>query len=178
LGSLLAVLEGEPELFVLLVKFLLATAARINEILALQEVDIDYANGVIHLRMTKAGEAQTLPLTSTVAALLEALKPLRRPGNPHLFPAKAGNGHMAAPYKWLRKMLAAAGLEMAGWHLFRKTVATQAMQLPGMDVLTVARLLRHKSVRTLEVHYLATPQMRLRQAANDVGELLLARPLR
>jgi len=42
-----------------------------------------------------------------------------------------------------------------------------------MDVLTVARLLRHKSVRTLEVHYLATPQKRLRQAANDIGERLL-----
>jgi len=120
--------------------------------------------------VTKAGEAQTLPLTRTVAVILEALKPLRRSGNPHLFPAKTGYGHMAAPYKWLRKVLAAAGLEMAGFHLFRKTVATQAMQLPGMDVLTVARLLRHKSVRTLEVHYLATPQKRLRQAAQDTGE--------
>lgn len=173
LGGFLAVLEGEPELFVLLIKFLLATAARINEILALQEGDIDYAEGVVHLRMTKAGEAQTLPLTNTVADILEALKPLRRHGNPHLFPAKTGNGHMAAPYKWLRKVLAAAGLETAGFHLFRKTVATQAMQLPGMDVLTVSKLLRHKSVRTLEVHYLATPQKRLRQAANDIGERLL-----
>lgn len=173
LDLFLAVLAEEPELFVLLIKFLLATAARINEILALQEDDIDYAAGVIHLRMTKAGEEQTLPLTRTVAAILDALKPLRRSGNPHLFPAKTGAGHMAAPYKWLRKVLAAAGLEMAGFHLFRKTVATQAMQLPGMDVLTVSRLLRHKSVRTLEVHYLATPQKRLRQAANDIGERLL-----
>lgn len=175
LDRFLAALEAEPELFVLLIKFLLATAARITEILALQEDDIDYANGVVHLRMTKAGEAQALPLTRSVAAILDALKPLRRPGNRHLFPAKTGDGHMAAPYKWLRKVLAAAGLEMAGFHLFRKTVATQAMQLPGMDVLTVSRLLRHKSVRTLEVHYLATPQKRLRQAANDIGELLLAR---
>jgi integrase len=173
LDHLLAVLAEEPELFVLLIKFLLATAARINEILALQKDDIDYANGLVHLRMTKAGQAQTLPLTRTVAAILDALKPLRRPGNPHLFPAKTGNGHMAAPYKWLRKVLVAAGLDQAGFHLFRKTVATQAMQLPGMDVLTVSRLLRHKSVRTLEVHYLATPQKRLRQAANDIGERLL-----
>ena len=173
LDHFLAVLAEEPELFVLLIKFLLATAARINEILALQEDDIDYANGLVHLRMTKAGEAQTLPLTRTVAAILDALKPLRRPGNPHLFPAKTGDGHMAAPYKWLRKVLAAAGLDQAGFHLFRKTVATQAMQLPGMDVLTVSRLLRHKSVRTLELYYLATPQKRLRQAANDIGERLL-----
>ena len=123
--------------------------------------------------MTKAGEAQTLPLTRTVAAILDALKPLRRSGNPYLFAAQTGAGHMAAPYKWLRKVLAAAGLDQAGFHLFRKTVATQAMQLPGMDVLTVSRLLRHKSVRTLELHYLATPQKRLRQAANDIGERLL-----
>ncbi|WP_374486534.1 tyrosine-type recombinase/integrase [Zoogloea sp.] len=171
----LAALVDEPLIFVLLIQFLLATAARINEILALEETDIDYANGVVHLRMTKAGEAQTLPLTTTVAAILEALAPLRRPGNPHLFPAKSGTGHMVAPYKRLKKVLAATGLDPAGFHLFRKTVATRAMELPQMDVLTVSRLLRHKSVRTLEVHYLATPQKRLRQAANDIGELLLAR---
>lgn len=175
LDQFLTVLDAEPLFFVLLIKFLLATAARISEILELQETDIDHAGGVVHLRMTKAGEAQTLPLTRTVAAILDALKPLRRPGNPHLFPAKTGDGHIAAPYNRLRKVLAAAGLEMAGFHLFRKTVATHAMQLPGMDVLTVSRLLRHKSVRTLEVHYLATPKKRLFQAANDIGEILVAR---
>lgn len=57
LDHFLAALAEEPELFVLLIKFLLATAARINEILALQEDDIDYGNGVVHLRITKAGEA-------------------------------------------------------------------------------------------------------------------------
>lgn len=175
LDRFLAVLDDEPLFFVLLIKFLLATAARINEILALQETDIDYAAGVVHLRMTKAGEPQTVPLTSTVAVILEALKPLRRSGNRHLFPAKSGDGHMAAPYKWLRKVLAAAGLEMAGFHLFRKTFATLAIQQPDMDILTVSRLLRHKSIRTTEVHYLATPKKRLIQAANDIGEVLLAR---
>jgi len=175
LDKLLVTLADEPLIFVLLIKLLLATGARINELLALQETDIAYAAGVVHLRMTKAGEAQTLPLTKTVAAILEALQPMRQPGNPYLFPAKTGNGHMAPPYKRLHKTLGLAGLEMAGFHLFRKTVATQAMQLPGMDVLTVSRLLRHKSVRTLEVHYLATPKKRLFQAANDIGEVLLDR---
>jgi integrase len=176
LNRFLTVLDDEPLFFVLLIKFLLATAARINEILALQETDIDYAGGVVHLRMTKAGEAQTLPLTRTVATILDALKPLRRPGNPYLLPSQISDGHVVPPYKRLHKVLAAAGLEMAGFHLFRKTVATLAMQLPDMDVLTVSRLLRHKSIRTLEVHYLATPQKRLRQAANDIGELLVGRP--
>lgn len=82
---------------------------------------------------------------------------------------------MVAPYKRLRKVLAMAGLEMAGFHLFRRTVATLAMQLPGMNVLTVSRLLRHKASRTLEVHYLATPKKRVFQAANDIGEVLLGR---
>lgn len=175
LDRFLTALVGAPMHFVLLIEFLLATAARINEILELRESDIDYAAGVVHLRTTKAGEAQTLPLTSSVAGVLTALKPLRRAGNPYLFPALRGGGHMSAPYKRLRQVLAAAGLEQAGFHLFRKTVATRAMQLPDMDVLTVSRLLRHKSVRTLEVHYLATPQKRVRQAANDIGEALLAR---
>ena len=176
LQAFLPVLEGEPLIFVIIIKLLLATAARINEILALREDDIDTRAGVVHLRMTKAGEAQTLPLTRTVAALLDRLMPLRRAGNPHLFQARTGNGPMAPPYQRLRKTLAAAGLERAGFHLFRKTVATQAMQLPGMDVLTASRLLRHKSVRTLEVHYLATPTKRLTQAASAIGERLLGVP--
>ncbi|MBS0368630.1 MAG: site-specific integrase [Proteobacteria bacterium] len=175
LDRVMAALLNEPPIFALLIKLLLATAARVNEILALQEADIDEVNRVIHLRMTKAGEAQALPMTTTVVAILDALKPLRRPGNPHLFPAKTGSGHIVEPYKRLRKVLAMAGLEMAGFHLFRKTVATLAMQLPGMDVLTVSRLLRHKSTRTLEIHYLATPKKRVFQAANDIGEVLLGR---
>lgn len=175
LDRLFAALAGESLQFVLLIRLLLCTGARINEILMLKHTDIDDSAGVMHLRTTKAGEHQTLPKTPVATAILRELETLRRPGNDHLFPARSGTGPIAPPYKKLRKLLADAGLERAGFHLFRKTVATQAMTLPGMDVLTVSRMLRHKSVRTLEVHYLATPQKRLRQAANDVGELLQAR---
>lgn len=164
-----------PMLFQLLIRLLSVTAARINEIRQLRFSDIDYAQGVVHLRSTKSGEAQTLPLTSAVLAVLTALEEFRRPGNDFLFPGKSGKGPMSAPYKHLRKLLAEAGLEQAGFHLFRKTAAVQAMLLPGMDILTVSRMLRHKSIRTTEVHYLATPHQRLRQAANDVGEMLQAR---
>jgi len=168
-------LPAYPMLFQLLIRLLSVTAARINEIRQLRYSDIDYAQGVIHLRSTKSGEAQTLPLTSAVLAVMTALEEFRRPGNDFLFPAKSGDGPMSAPYKLLRKLLAEAGLEQAGFHLFRKTAAVQAMLIPGMDILTVSRMLRHKSIRTTEVHYLATPHQRLRQAANDVGDLLQAR---
>ena len=164
-----------PMLFQLLIRLLSVTAARINEILQLRYNDIDYAQGVVHLRSTKAGVAQTLPLTSAVLAILTILETLRRPGNDCLFPPRSGNGPMAAPYKLLRRLLVKAGLEQAGFHLFRKTTAVQAMLIPGMDILTVSRMLRHKSIRTTEVHYLATPHQRLRQAATDVGEMLQAR---
>jgi len=164
-----------PMIFQLLVRFLLVTAARIDEIRQLRYSDIDYTQGVVHLRLPKSGEPETLPLTSAVLAIITALEEFRRPGNEFLFPARSGKGPMSAPYKQLRRLLAEAGLERAGFHLFRKTTAVQAMLLPGMDLLTVSRMLRHKSIRTTEVHYLATPHQRLRQAANDVGNLLQAR---
>lgn len=176
LARFFTALAGESEKFILLIKLALATAARIDEILELRYSDIDRAADVLHLRMTKAGEAQTLPLTSYVDAILIQLERFRRPGNDYILPGRTV-GHMAAPYKTLHRVLANAGLETAGFHLFRKTFATQAMtQIPGMDVLTVAKLLRHKSVRTLEVHYLATSQKRLHQAANDIGKLLQVSP--
>jgi integrase len=168
-------ISAYPLLFQLLVRFILVTTARIREALDLLYSDIDYAQGVVHLRSTKAGVPETLPLTPSVIAIIAELETLRRPGNEHLFPSKNGAGPISAPYKHLRKLLAEADLERAGFHLFRKTTAVQAMMMPGMDVLTVSRMLRHKSIRTTEVHYLATPHQRLRQAANDVGELMQAR---
>lgn len=164
-----------PMFFQLLVRLLLVTAARIDEICQLRYSDIDYAQGVVHLRSPKSGVPETLPLTSAVLAIITALEEFRRSDNEFLFPGKSGNRPIWAPYKLLRKLLADAGLEHAGFHLFRKTTAVQAMFIPGMDILTVSRMLRHKSIRTTEIHYLATPHQRLRQAANDVGALLQAR---
>ena len=156
----------------LLVEMMLNGALRISEALRLQHADVDYKHGVVHLRHTKAQVSQTIPLTPALESVFDRAEPLRRDGNPHISPAAHGTGHMTAPRKKWKQLLIDAGIDHAGFHLCRKTWATLAMSIPGMDVLSVSRMLRHKSIRTTEVHYLATPQKRVNKAANDVGLLL------
>lgn len=158
-----------------LIELELGTGLRDGEARQLKHDDIDVAAGVIRLRMTKAGTPQTVPITPAVARTLEAIMALRVEGNPFLFPSCRGNGPMSPPYKALRKLLADAGIEHAGFHIFRKTAATVAASLPGSDVLTVSKFLRHRSIRTTERHYLATDQQRLRQVAADLGEVMQLR---
>lgn len=172
---LAVVIATAPVFLKLSIELALHTAMRAGEIFNLRHDDIDFAAGVIRLRMTKAGEPQTVPITPAVAKILEALLSLRVEGNPYLIPAQRGTGPMAVPYKALRQLLIAAGIEPAGFHIFRKTAATVAVSLPNSDVLTVSKMLRHKSVRTTEIHYLATDQKRLRQVAADLGDLMSRR---
>lgn len=165
-------LAAAPPALRLIVELSLETGMRVGEILKLRYDDIDRQADVIRIRMSKAGVAQTTPITPAVARTLQAIESLRVDGNPYLFPARRGAGPMSPPYKALHQLLADAGVEKAGFHIFRKTAATVAASLPGSDVLTVSRMLRHQSVRTTEKHYIATDQQRLRQVAADLGEVM------
>lgn len=158
-----------------IVELALETAMRVGEICKLQYSDIDRAAGVIHIRMPKSGGPETAPLTPAVDRTLASAEVLRIDGNPYLLPSRRGPGHIAPPYKPLAKLFADAGIEHAGFHIFRKTAATVAASLPGSDVLTVSKFLRHRSIRTTERHYLATDQQRLRQIAADLGEVMQLR---
>ena len=169
-----AIASAPPHLR-LSIELALNTAMRSGEIFNLRHDDIDFAAGFIGLRVTKAGEFQRVPITPSGVRILEEILSLRVEGNPHLFPARRGTGPMSPPYKALKKLFADAGIEPSGFHIFRKTAATVAASLPNSDVLTVSKMLRHKSVRTTEVHYLANDQKRLRQVAADLGDLMQAR---
>lgn len=172
---LAVVLASAPPFLRLPVRLALNTGMRSGEIFNLRHDDIDFAAGLILLRMTKTGEFQTVPITPSCVPILEELLSLRVEGNPYLIPAQRGTEPMAVPYKALTQLFIAAGIEPAGFHIFRKTAATVAASLPNSDVLTVSKMLRHKSVRTTEIHYLATDQKRLRQVAADLGELMSRR---
>lgn len=154
----------------LLVQLLLTTGLRIGEALKLRVTDVDFAIGVLHLRDTKAGEDQTVPISPAAREIV--LELLAHSRNGFLFPSRRVDGPMCPPRKALRKLLAAAGVEDGGFHRFRKTVATEAMACPGVDLLTVSRLLRHKSIQTTERHYLATSAKRLQHAVAQVGDVL------
>lgn len=163
-------LQSESERFRLLIELLLETALRIGEALNARFSDVDAKHRLLHLRETKGGGDETVPLTSRALQITERLRELSH--NDLLFPATRGDGPMSAPRKVLKRVFADVGIDpSACFHTLRKTTASLAAS-SGIDVFSVSRLLRHRSIRTTERHYLATHHDSLHRAVNVVSDLI------
>lgn len=149
------------------------TAMRSGEVQTLKWEDIDFEAGEILLPVTKSGRPQKVPLTPAVRAYLDVAAGWRRDGNPHVFPRPRGRTPLPVPRKEWHETLARASLPKQGFHVLRKTWATQAAYA-GVPVITISRALRHAAVSTTERHYLATRRDEQHAAANQVGDLFRA----
>lgn len=156
-----------------MVEVTLRTGCRIGEVQILKPEHIDRAAGVLHIPATKSGVAQTVAADKRTFEILDMQMASRRAGNPYVF---QGAGARPAAYRLdlLHRLFDKAGLPHSGYHVLRKTWATQAMSM-GVDLLTISRHLRHQSVRTTERHYIATPRDRLRTASEAVGAMFSTR---
>lgn len=163
-------LQSESERFRLLIELLLETALRIGEALNARLSDVDAKRRLLHLRETKGGGDEIVPLTSRALQIIERLRELSH--NDLLFPAARGNGSMSAPRKVLKRVFADVGIDpSACFHTLRKTTASLAAS-NQIDVISISRLLRHRSIRTTERHYLATNEENLHRAVNLVSNLV------
>lgn len=167
---LLTRLRTESERFRLLVELLLETALRIGEALNARFSDVDVQRRLLNLRESKGGGNEIVPLTARALQIIERLRELSH--NDRLFPAAHGDGPMSAPRKVLKRVFADVGIDpSACFHTLRKTTASLAAS-SGIDVISISRLLRHRSIRTTERHYLATYHDNLHQAVNVVSGLI------
>ena len=81
---------------------------------------------------------------------------------------------MSAPRKVLKRVFADVGIDpSACFHTLRKSTASLAAS-SGVDVISISRLLRHRSIRTTERHYLATHHDNLHRAVKVVSDLIRA----
>jgi integrase len=128
-----------------IIVFALNTGMRQGEILALRWGDVDFHRGTLVVMNSKNRERRTIPLNSTVFALLAA----KQAGNSrtsHLVfttvdgsPIKPGN--LIHAFIRVRKK---AGVENFRFHDLRHTFATRLVQ-NGVDTYKVQRLLGHKT---------------------------------
>lgn len=163
-------LQSESERFRLLIELLLETALRIGEALNARFSDVDATRRLLHLRETKGGGDEIVPLTSRALQIVERLRELSH--NDLLFPAARGDGPMSAPRKVLKRVFADVGIDpSACFHTLRKSTASIAAS-NGVDVFSISRLLRHRNIRTTERHYLATHRDNLHRAVNVVSDLI------
>jgi integrase len=126
---------------------------RAGELRTLEPDQIDLARGVCTLILTKNGDSREVPLSVRACELLRLLQ---RDSGPSL-PMTAGV--MDSTFRRLRKK---AGLLDLHFHDSRAEAATRISR--KVDVLTLARILGHRDVKSLMTYY--------RESAEDIAKRL------
>ena len=138
-----------------LVLLLAKLGVRGGEVRQLRLEDIDWNEGVVHIRRAKTYRERTLPLPSDVGTILSEYIQQDRPRSPHreVF-LTASTPHQpltnAATTTWItRRFLERVGLHgrRLGSHCFRHTAACQMVR-NGAPLKDVADVLGHRSLRT------------------------------
>lgn len=165
-------LESAPPLLRILFTMLLASGRRISELLNARHEDLDQEACTLLIRQTKGGGTFLLPCSPEFMAAYVELLTYAIPGNPFLFPAKKGNGPMGAPYRLLKKLLAAAGItERRTFHDVRRSVGSEASQL-GIGLMDIARSLDHADATITARHYIVTNQDQVRRTLTQTSARL------
>ena len=164
----------------------LLTGLRRGELLGLKWDDIDFKNGILHVRrqvMRQEGKMVEAPLKTknsyrSIAIPADAVEVLKMQrdkigtSSEYVFPSPTG-GPMSSDsvLHMLQRVLKRAGLERIRFHDLRHTFATLALQ-NGIDVKTVSSMLGHYSAGfTLDTYAHVTTAAQ-RNAANAMGNVL------
>lgn len=152
LGEIFAEIKGDPDFHELITVYLL-TGLRRSELFFLQARDLDFAAGVITVRMTKT-RWRTVPMEGTVARILEARAKMRPVGR--LW--SAWNHPDRITHRWVRLM---RKLKMKGrLHDLRHSFATR-LASSGEAIQTIQGWLGHSDISTTMVYaHLVPDQLR------------------
>jgi integrase len=127
-----------------LVGLALETAMRRGELLSLTWPNVDLKRRVVHLAMTKNGEARAVPLSS---AAIEILEHLPRHVSGRVFPMSA-----AAVERAFARALSRAEIFGLRFHDLRHTAITaMATKLP--NVIELSAVTGHRSLKMLQRYY-------------------------
>ncbi|GBC80321.1 Prophage integrase IntA [bacterium HR09] len=141
---------------------LMATGARLSEVLRARWEDLDLDRGEWVIPRAKSGRREVIPLPEPV---VEALRALPRVGT-YVIPGRWPNRPRQDLKKpWLR-LCARAGIEGAGIHDIRRTVGRILADQFGLEVASKA--LRHTDIRVTTAHYTPLSTERIRTALATV----------
>lgn len=156
-----------------LVMFLLLTGARISEATGLtwDRVQLDEDAGTWHLPNPKNSNAVTLPLSAPARAMLAARKRVK--GNPYVFPARTGDGHMVDVRGPMTVLSDAAGLRLTP-HDCRRTFIAIGIKL-GIEMYKLELLTNHVPTQSVTlVHYTERSDLRyLAPEAERIGAFIV-----
>ena len=159
----------ESQSTVNLIRLLLLTGCRLNEILTLKWEHVDLENNALHLPDSKTGE-RTVYIG---AAALECLTGIERvEDNPWVITGKLPSSHLVNPGNPWRRIRARAGLDDVRIHDLRHTFASVAVS-GGQSLPMIGKLLGHTQVQTTAryAHLAADP---IKQAAGNISSSIAA----
>ena len=131
-----------------IVRMLLLTGARRNEINRLRWDEVDLQNLRLVLADSKTGKS-VRPLATAAAALLASLP--RAHGSPWVFPAERGDGSFAGLQAAWERIVAASGLRDVSLHTLRHTVGSSAVS-SGESLPLTGGILGHASQSSTSIY--------------------------
>ncbi|MBI1292489.1 tyrosine-type recombinase/integrase [bacterium] len=164
-------LDQESNVFIKgLMAFLLATGLRRGEAMRIKWTDINAADRIAHLRITKNGKSRRVPLNKAAWAVVASLPRIDR--NPHLFVGRIAGSPIADPTPAFRRVCKRAGLTGVRIHDLRRTFGTVALNA-SVPLESVSELLGHSSLQITRSVYAKTLPSGLRNATEAVGAALM-----
>jgi integrase len=152
--------KREPEL-----DLALHTGLRADEQRQLTWADVDLRLNLITLRETKAGKKQRVPLNADAKLALAKLR-AQAPKSEHVCPDRTDFRR-----RWWDEIRKDAGTVDFLWHDLRHTFASRLV-MAGVDILTVNKLLRHKTLQvTMRYAHLAETRLHEAVAKLELGSV-------
>jgi len=148
LGDALAEAEhnGVNASAIVILRLLILTGARRNEICSLKWDWVDFERTALRLPDSKTG-ARTIPLGAPALEVLASVE--RKPDCEWVFPASRGNGHFDGLPRIWQKIAKAAKLEDVRIHDLRHSFASTSVA-SGSSIYIVGKILGHTQSRTTE----------------------------
>ena len=154
----------ESQSTVNLIRLLLLTGCRLNEILTLKWEHMDLENNALHLPDSKTGK-KTVHIGPATVECLAGIE--RVEDNPWVITGKLPSSHLVNPGKPWRRIRARAGLDDVRIHDLRHTFASVAVS-SGQGLPMIGKMLGHTQVQTTARYtHLATDPVK--QATADVS---------
>lgn len=161
--------ESKNPFAIAVIKLLIFTGARKNEIQGLQWDEVDFQSGYINLADSKTGQ-KAIPLNAGALEILSNI--VRQEGSEHVFPSFGGSTHYVGTPRVWTKIRAAAGLDDVRLHDLRHSFASIAVS-GGASLPIIGALLGHSDSATTQ-RYAHLQDDPLKAASDAVGNKIAA----
>lgn len=152
-----------------LMRMALFTGMRRGELFRLQWADLDFERGFIHLRDTKGGKDQKIPMNAEAQKILESHE---RTGSAFVFPGRKGKKRVDIK-KTVNRIKDVAGLpkEFRALHGLRHVYASMLASSGKVDMYTLQKLMTHKGPQMTQ-RYAHLRDESLRAASELAGSII------